>query len=336
MPSTSLVRGLLAALVLSTGLARADDPPADLLSHVKVGQRWTFRFSAGELTHEEEWVVAQVNADHVVYLQNSRTRKGDQVLIEQAATEPTTWTMGSRPVMDAAAQALGNMKQTRQALEVPGLKLDCLVTTLQGDTYHWVAIKGDYETFPGSVKIGGKKDGDSRALVKVEQGPAPTMPERRPQEAVEEGSNLPKGALDHVKVGQRWVFVIDNGDMKAELTWTVTAVEADKGRVVYRTKMVTTVEGTSITTDEAEDQEWLGGGSPVMDPGVKVAGITTERKKLEVPGAKLDAYVLVTQMGEDARTEVWTAVRGDHEVFPGPVKQLVGRFGQQLVKVEGP
>lgn len=337
MHATALARGL-AALVVTAGVLCAQDddaPPSDLLSHVKVGQVYTFQWVAGADTQEEVWHVAEVHPGRVLYMQTTRLRHGGQLRLESTLPELQEWTWGGRPVLEPAAMAIAKMSQARKRLEVSGLKLDCLVTTMEGSVDTWTAVKGDLETFPGIVKMT-TKDDPLRALAKVEEGKgAPTLPQRAPQEAVEAGSNLPKGALDHVKVGQRWCFDIDNEDMKARTTWTVTEVHAAEGRVVYTMKGEAQVEGQWIGTDEGEGEEWTAGGMPVMDPTTKVEGITGTRKVLEVPGAKLDCYVLTTDLGE-ITTEVWTVVRGDHEVFPGPVKQLVGRLSQQLVRVEQP
>lgn len=334
MSSKSIASGL-AALVLVAGAARAQDgPPADLNAHVKVGQRYTFSWTLGESTHEEVWHVAEASAERVTYVLTTRLRQGAKTLVEQVNPDVQTWTWGNRPTLEPMALQMGKMKQARRTHEAPGVKLDCVVTTTEGGLETWTAVKGELEAFPGILKVSAK-EGPMRTLVRCEEGAAPTLPERREQEAVEAGSNLPKGALDHVKVGQRWVFKIDNTDLVAEQVWTVTAVHAAEGRVVYSSKTVVTVDGNAVTTEEGEDAEWTAGGMPVLDPNTKVEGMSGERKKLAVPGLELDCYVLTTAMA-DVRTEVWTAVKGDHEVFPGPVKQLVGRLGQYLVRVEQP
>jgi hypothetical protein len=329
------IASAFAALVLVVGLARAQDaPPADFLKHVKVGQRYTFTWNMGENTHEEQWHVATVGDDHTVtYVLTTRLKQGAKTLIETVEPTPQTWSWGGRPVLEPAAQQMAKMKQERRTFECPGLKLECVVTVMDGNLESWTAVKGDLETFPGLLKMTAK-EGQLRTLVKVEEGAPPVIPQRTEQEAVEAGSNLPKGALDHVKKGQRWVFRIENSGMNAELVWTVTDVVAAEGRVVYSAKTVVTAEGTTISADESEGNEWTAGGMPVMDPNTKVEGMTGERKKLEVPGIKLDCYVLTTRM-TDVHTEVWTAVKGDHEVFPGPVKQVIGPgMSQTLVRVE--
>jgi hypothetical protein len=331
----ALVRGL-AALVLAAGVASAQEggSPSDLLAHVKVGQVYTFQWTAGTDTHEEVWHVAEVEPERVRFMKTTRMRHGGQVKLEHTESELQEWRWGGQPVLDPAALAMAKMTQSRKKLEVPGAKLDCIVTLLDDNLETWTAVKGDLETFPGAVKVK-TKDGLLRTLAKVEAKGPPTLPARAPQEAVEAGSGLPKGALDHVRVGQRWRFEIDNEDMRSRMTWTVTEVHASEGRVVYRMKGEAHVDGQWVGTDEDEGLEWTAGGSPVLDPGTRIEGMSGERKVLDVPGAKLDCYALTITLGEGS-TEVWTAVRGDHEVFPGPVKQVMGRMTQRLVRVEQP
>src|SRR5688500_15437469 len=194
----SCLRGLLAALVLSASvsLAQDDGPPAGLLSHVEVGQRYTFHTNLGDLRVEEIWHVAEVEPERVRYLVTTRTHQGGKLLVEQVNPSLDEWNwVGRKVTVDAATLALGKSTQSRVKLEVPGAKLDCVATTV-ADAHAWTAVSGDFETFPGVVKVGTKEE-VSRALVKVEEGPPPVVPQRAAQEAVEEGSNLPKGALDH-------------------------------------------------------------------------------------------------------------------------------------------
>lgn len=324
----------LLALVLSCAAARAqeEEAPADLLSHVKIGQRYTFSTTVGEMVNEEVWHVAAVLRGQVCYLRTTRVKQGARTLVEQVDQELSDWRWGGRPTLEPAALALSKGTQRRETLEVSGLRLDCVVTLMSG-TEAWTAVKGDLETFPAIVKASAQGVA-VRALVRVEEGPPPTLVERAPTEEVEEGSGLPKGALDHVKVGQRWVFVQEMESVRVELAWTVTAVHAAEGRVLYTVKSKTVVGTMTTESEEEEPQEWSAGGSPVMDAGTTVTGITHRREVLDVGGLKLDCYVVRTDM-EGVTSEVWTAVRGDREVFPGPVKTvLTGQGGLRLVRVE--
>lgn len=322
----------LTALTLVCAAARAQDaPPADLLSHVKVGQTYTFTTTVGQMVNEELWQVAEVHPDRVLYRTTTRVRQGERQLVEKVGQELVEWTWGGRPVQDAATLARMKGTQTRQTLEVPGLRLDCLVTTAAG-AESWTAVKGDLETFPAMVKAA-SRGAVVRVLTKVEEGAAPSMPEAAPAEPVDEGSGLPAGALDHVKVGQRWVFANELGAIRVENIWTVTEVVAAEGRVRYTARERTIGQGKTTESEESAE-EWTSGDSPVREAGTTVAGVTTERKVLELGALKLDCYVVNTRMGGMV-TEVWTAVRGDREVFPGHVKQLIGaRGGRQLVRVE--
>jgi hypothetical protein len=332
----SITSAVAIALVLSAAAARAqDEPPADLLSHVKVGQRYTFSTTIGEMVNEESWHVAEVHPDKVVYLSTTRIKQGERIVMEQVEQSFDEWTWGRTPVLEAAALAMSKGSQSRKPLEVSGMRFDCVVTLL-AETESWTVVKGDLETFPGMVKAGvgaGREASILRALVRVEEGPPPTLPERAPEEQVEEGSGLPAGALDHVKVGQRWIFAQTMGGLRVDMTWTVTQVIAAEGRVLYKVKTKTTAEGTT-TESEEEDGEWSSGNEPVLDPGTTVTGIRGERKVLELGARKLDCYVVHTNL-EGITTEVWTAVKGNKEVFPGPVKQIIAGQGDlQLVRVE--
>jgi hypothetical protein len=332
----SITSAIGLALLLSAAAARAqDEPPADLLSHVKVGQRYTFSTTLGEMVNEEVWHVAEVNPGHVRYLTTTRVKQGERTLMEQVDDDYSDWRWGGRPVLEAGALAMAKGSQSRKTLEVSGKRFDCVVTLIH-ETESWVVVKGDLETFPAMVKAGtgtGAQASIFRTLVRVEEGPPPTLPERAPEEQVEEGSGLPAGALDHVKVGQRWIFTQTMGDVRVDMTWTVTQVIAAEGRVLYKVKTKTALQGTTAESEE-EDGEWSSGNEPVLDPGTTVTGIRGERKVLELGALKLDCYVVYTNM-EGITTEVWTAVKGSKEVFPGPVKQLVGGQGDlQLVRVE--
>lgn len=328
---------VLVTLALLPLLARAQDgPPPDLLSHVKVGQRWVFTTTMGDMTVEETLHVAEVHPDRVVYLRSNRTLQGGQTLVETVAEATEEWTWGARTKLEPAGLAMTKSRQEPRTLAVPGLpggSLACLALIREG-LEGWTAVKGDFEVFPGVVKA--VADGlTARTLMKVEQGPPPTLPEARPTEQVDETSGLPPGALAHVKVGQRWVFEARTGEAyAADIIWTVTEVDAENGRVVYTIRTTTRAGGQTIASDDEESSEWSGGGSPVLDPGTRVTGVTGERAPLEVPGMKLDCYVVRVAMGE-ARSETWTAVKGDREVFPGQAR-VVG-YGQslQLVRVEG-
>lgn len=337
MTSSNIRVGLagLALSLLAAHAARAQDdaPPADLLSHVKVGQRWTFRTVEGEQSAEEVQTVAEVHPDRVVYVVTTRFLQAGKQVFENVDTEPQEWRWGARPAIDAAMLTLTKSKQERRTLEVPGMKLDCVVTiTTEPAAESWIAAKGALETYPGHVKalVGAQP---FRALIKVEDGPPPTV---RARAADEEGA-LPADALAHVKVGQRWVFTshVDQG-VTSELVWTVVEVTPAEGVVRYRVKTTTRFDGQTITDEEEEPEEWSAGGSPAFEEGMTVEGFTTARKKLEVPGLALDCYV-VTDRTSDEPVEVWTAVKGDHEVFPGVVKQTVGKTAVlQLARVEQP
>lgn len=336
---TAHVRALAVgvALLLSGSAARAqDEPPADLLSHVKVGQRYTFRTPIGQMVSEECWHVAEVNPGHVRYLRTTRVKQGERTMTEQVDQELSEWRWGGSPVLEAGALAMSKGSQSRKTLEVSGRRFDCVVTLIQG-TEGWTAVKGDLETFPGLLKAGAGSEAQggaiTRVLVSVEEGPPPTLPVRAPEEQVEEGSGLPAGALDHVKVGQRWIFNHTMGEVRVELTWTVTEVIAAEGRVLYKVKTKTTAGGVINETEEEEPSEWSAGGEPVLDPNTTVTGIRGERKVLELGALKLDCYVVHTSM-EGFTTEVWTAVRGSKEVFPGSVKVVASGQDMQLVRVE--
>lgn len=329
------------ALAMSTAVARAeeDGPPADLLSHVKVGQRWTLRSINGEQAVEEVQHVAEVHPGRVVFTLTTRVLQGGKLLVEDVGDEPQEWTWGGRTVTDTVALGLMKASQSRRTLEVAGLRLECMVTTTsEPPSESWMATRGDLETYPGHVK--GVMDGRPlRALVSVEDGPPPALRSAdAPSGAEEQG--LPPGALDHVKVGQRWVFgALPDQGTSIELVWTIVEVAPAEGRVRYRVKTTTRLEGDAeiYTEEEEEPQEWLAGGTPVVSEGLTVAGMTTGRKRLQVPGAALDCYVTIFAEEGSEPLEMWTAVRGDREVFPGAVKQLVGTtVGLRLERVEGP
>jgi hypothetical protein len=338
--TTRLAPLLLLALALAAP-ARADDdePPADLLGHLKVGQRWTFVTTSGDTRLEEVWVVGRIDAaeKRVVYLTTVRSFQGQKMIMEQIGQEALEWTGGGKHEQIAAAAGALGVSSRRDKLEVSGLKLDCYVArtkTQEGEQglEQWWAMKGDWETFPGLVKVTAN-GAATRVLTKVEEGPAPTMPGPKP-ETQEGEAKLPAGALDHVKVGQRWVFKVGSGG-EAELTWTVLKVDVAEGKVTYKIKSVVKVGGQTMTTEEEEPGEWTGGNVPVLPPGLTVEGVKGERKKLEnVKGAALDCYLVTMGEGAEAST-IWIAVKGDHEVFPGPVKQVVGgQTMQELLRVE--
>lgn len=331
--------GLALSLLAAHGACAQDDaPPADLLSHVKVGQRWTLRTVQGEEVVEEVQTVAEVRADRVVYLVTLRFMQDGKLVFENAVPDPTEWVWsgGPRQQADPAALALAKMRQERRVLEVPGMKLDCVVLiTSEPASETWIPVKGDHETYPGPARamIG---EQPFRSLVKVEEGPAPTL---RPRAAEEDPSaGPPAGAFDHVKVGQRWVFRQDVDETTTtELTWTIVAVAPAEGLVRYRVKTVTRYDEETQTYEEEEPSEWSAGGSPVLEEGLTITGVTTARKKLELPGLTLDCYVVTHRPEGEDPVEGWTAVKGKHEVFPGVVKHMVGKqVALQLVRVEQP
>jgi hypothetical protein len=325
-----------AALVTVASLAGAQEPPPDLLKHVKVGQRWTFATTAGEFRTEEVWHVAEVNGDErwVAYLLTTRTSSNGKLVAEAVSQELQRWSGGSSSIVDAATLALSKSTQTRKSLKVPGASLEALVLTTSG-VETWTAARGDFDTFPGLIKAV-TPEGTVRALEKVEEGSAPVVPAAPPEEVLEGDSNLPKGALDHVKVGQRWIFEGKSGDLGMQLVWKVKAVDAARGLVRYDlTTTARTDEGQTISAETAPDQEWSAGASPLLERGVTVVGVSGERRPLEVPGAKLECYVVKTDLS-DVHMAVWTAVKGTREVFPGAVKQIIDGGGFELVRVEGP
>lgn len=327
-----------AALLALAPLARAQDPPADLLKHVKVGQRWTFSTTMGDFRNEEVWHVAEVNADErwVSYLLTTRTFNAGKLITEVVAQDLAQWSSASRLVLEAPVLLAMKATQTRKRFEVPGASFDAFVlSTNDGKAETWTAARGDFETFPGQLQVVAERQ-KVRVLLKVEEGPPPVVPTAPPEEVLEGDSNLPKGGLDHVKVGQRWIFKATNNGVEAELTWKVTAVDAAHGVVRYDATTVSKVEGgASIPSEPQPDQEWTAGGVPVLEAGTTVTGVSGERKPLTVPGAKLECYVVTTDLGE-LKISVWTAVKGNREVFPGVVKQLATEGGLELVRVEGP
>lgn len=325
-----------AALLALAPLARAQDPPADLLKHVKVGQRWTFATTMGEFRTEEVLHVAEANAEErwVSYLKTTRTFASGKLITETVAQELERWSNATKLVLEAPTLQAMKATQTRQSFAAAGLTLEAIVLVTHG-TEAWTAIRGDFETFPGQLKL--VVDGATvRALEKVEEGPPPVVPTAPPEEVLEGESNLPKGALDHVKVGQRWIFKGSSGGVEAELVWKVTAVDAARGLVRYdATTSLKGEDGTLIPSEPEPDQEWQAGAVPVLEAGTTVAGVSGERRPLSVPGMKLDCYVVTTDLGA-MKMQVWSAVKGTREVFPGVVKQVVEQGGLELLRVEGP
>lgn len=340
---TTRLASLLLTLTLCAAPAMADDePPADVFAHVKVGQRWTFVTTAGDTRLEEVWIVGRIDAaeKRVVYMTTMRSFQGQKLIMEQVGQEALEWGAGSKHEPVAAEAAGVGISSRRDKLEVPGVKLDCYVLVQKGQedkagqtVEMSFAVKGDWETFPGIVKTTAN-GASTRVLTKVEEGPAPTLPEPRP-ETQEGDQRLPAGALDHVKAGQKWVFKVGpNGE--AELTWTVVKVDAAEGRVTYKVKTVVKAGGQTVTNEEAEPSEWNAGSMPVLPPGLTVEGVKGERKKLEgVKGCpSLDCYLVIMGQGAESST-AWMAVKGDHEVFPGLVRQVVGgQTMHELLRVE--
>lgn len=329
--------GLALSLLAAHGARAQDgDPPDDLLSHVKVGQRWTLQTVDGGQMVEEVQTVAEVHPGRVVYVVTTRLVRDGKQVFENADPEPQEWTWGGRPLMEATARTLMKATQERRTVEVPGAKLDCVVTkTADPATEMWTAVKGDLETYPGLVKtVLGTQT--MRNLVKVEDGPPPTVRPRTGDDETSEG--VPAGLFDHVRPGQRWVFQQMLGEnLASEITWTVLDVTPAENRVRYRVKTTMRMEGQTVTQEEEEPSEWFAGSSPVLEEGMTIEGMTTARQKLELPGLTLDCYVLTSRLGGDEPMENWTAVKGNHEVFPGMVKQTAGKsVAWRLVRVEQP
>ncbi len=328
---------LVAALLALAPLARAQDPPADLLKHVKVGQRWTFAAVVGEFRTEEVWHVAECNSEErwVSYLRTTRTLNAGKLVTEVVGQELERWSGGASLVMEAPVLLAMKATQTRQSFQAPGVTLDAFVLTTDAKTEQWTAARGDFETFPGLVKVLADKV-QVRLLEKVEEGPPPVVPTAPPEELLEGDSNLPKGALDHVKVGQRWIFKASSNGVEAEIVWKVTGVDAAHGLVHYDATMTTKGEGgATIPSEPQTEQEWSAGAVPVLEAGTTIAGVSGERKPLVIPGAKLECYVVTTDLGS-LKMAVWSAVKGNREVFPGVVKQVVEQGGLELLRVEGP
>lgn len=328
---------LAAALLALASLGHAQDPPPDLLKHVKVGQRWTFSTTMGEFRTEEVWHVAEVDAEErwVSYVLTQRTSNHGKLVTEVVTQELQRWSGGTKAVIDAPVLLAMKATQSRKTYECAGAKLDALVIATQGPTEQWTSVRGDFDTFPGVLKVVADTT-TVRALEKVEEGPPPVVPTPPPEEVLEGDSNLPKGALDHVKVGQRWCFKATANGVESQLVWKVTAVEAAQGLVRYDVTMTMKGEdGTTIPMEPQPDQEWQAGAVPVLPPGQTVAGVSGERKPLTVPGLTLECYVITTDLGA-AKLQVWSAVKGNREVFPGMVKQIAEGGGLELLRVEGP
>jgi hypothetical protein len=143
--------GLLVALLLPLPARSQDEPkpPADLLAHVKVGQRWTFSLpAAGPLTIERKVTAVLPAEGRVVYTETSIAGERRQEDVDQE------WLWTTSPPYPANALIQG-YSTGRETLEVGALKLECAFMRIEADgdvTQHWTAVKGDLETFPGLVR----------------------------------------------------------------------------------------------------------------------------------------------------------------------------------------
>lgn len=108
------------------------------LSHVRPGQRYTFRGHQGEV---RTWEVLEVTADGVVY-REVVTLHGAEI----GDPRRETWRL-RRP-----EQVVRAGEPRRARWEVGGARFDCLVLQI-GDTTRWVAVaEGGLMAFPGEVR----------------------------------------------------------------------------------------------------------------------------------------------------------------------------------------
>jgi hypothetical protein len=118
-------------------------PIPDALAHVRVGQRYTFTGTSGDV---RTWEVHEVSAQGAVYSQSVALRG-------TTLGEPTrdTWTPRHPERIVQAA------KERRERLTVGDVTFDCLVREV-GDTVTWTAVDGSWTAFPGVVRYerGGK------------------------------------------------------------------------------------------------------------------------------------------------------------------------------------
>lgn len=116
-------------------------PPA--LAHVRVGQRYTFTGTSGDV---RTWEVLQVSASGVAYRQSVALRG-------TTLGEPTrdTW------VPRHPERIVQATKERREPRTVGGVAFECLVSEV-GDTVTWTAVTGAWTAFPGVVRYerGGK------------------------------------------------------------------------------------------------------------------------------------------------------------------------------------
>lgn len=143
-----------------------------------------------------------------------------------------------------------------------------------------------------------------------------------------------KGAdLAHVKVGQRWVYSLQGGQM--EMVWQVKAIDAKAGRVQYTTQVHMDMGQGKQPIGDPQDQEWV--FSPMAQgPGPAVPGVEVEqkRRRMKVGALELDCMVVHSEVS-GTTAETWIPMAGDHPTFPGLARSASnGAVVMELVRVE--
>lgn len=125
------------------------------LSHVKVGQRYTY---AMQNDMQQEWIVKEVGPDFVRY--DMRMLMGGNLLGDPMEQE---WRYVA-PVAAPQVQATpANVKVSRETVVVGGIEFDCLVTEASGYK-SWLSMTPGSDTvwtFPGVIKTVQLSDGSA-------------------------------------------------------------------------------------------------------------------------------------------------------------------------------
>lgn len=144
----------LAALLLPLPARSQDEPrpPADLLSHVKVGQVWVFSVpAAGAMRLDRKVTEVLPDEGRVVYTETSTVPGAG----EPEVTAGLAWTWNPGPALPVPEEPIPGYSTGRETFTFGELRLETAFFRIQADgddTQHWVAVKGERETFPGIVR----------------------------------------------------------------------------------------------------------------------------------------------------------------------------------------
>ena len=153
-----------AALVTVASLAGAQEPPPDLLKHVKVGQRYTYEM---QNNLKQVWIVKEVGANFVKY--EVAMFMGGNPLGDPIAQE---WKYVAPPAGARVEAPQADVKTSREKVTLGGIEFDCMVSEASGYK-SWVTMSPGSDlvwTFPGVLKTIQLSDGSViMELTKIEE-----------------------------------------------------------------------------------------------------------------------------------------------------------------------